>query len=205
VRKLRKNTVSETTKYIDHRTFSLILHYNQNLNKHCTLRKIIETGPCYYEQHLVHQTRIDTFNIFSRSYKQVQDASVFASNTKLQDFASTIIRLNRCLEGGSVTKAIEILRSLQTPNILFASAESGSLVANWQSTQGCKHFARIFGSRELISNKINGTYLIPIFSGDTSSGHCSLCVVHKLRQRNMKAWRLDSLGTGKRRMPLHTK
>ena len=135
--------------------------------------------------------------VHSKTGIQVQNVFALSSSNRLQHFASTIIRPNRCLGGDSVMKAIEILRSFKTSNLFFGSAESANLIAAWQSNQGWKTFARAFGSRELISNKANGTYLIPIFSGDISLGHWSLCVVHKLRQRDMKAWCLDSLGTGK--------
>jgi len=128
---------------------------------------------------------------------QVQNVFALSSSNRLQHFASTIIRPNRCLGGDSVMKAIEILRSFKTSKVFFGSAESANLIAAWQSNQGWKIFARAFGSRDLISNKANGTYLIPIFSGDISLGHWSLCVVHKMRQRDMKAWCLDSLGTGR--------
>jgi len=127
----------------------------------------------------------------------VQDASKLASMNKLKDFAAAVIRPNRCLPGINMTRAIEILRSYKTPNMFFASAESETSISEWRNNQGWKFFARIFASRELLDNKVNGIYLIPLFSGDNSSGHWHLCVVHKISQRNTKAWCIDSLGTGR--------
>jgi len=56
-----------------------------------------------------------------------------------------------------------------------------------------------------MDNKLNGTYLIPLFSGDTGTGHWSLCVVRKLSQINVEAWSIDSLGKGNASGPLQSK
>ena len=127
----------------------------------------------------------------------VQNVELMTRTKKLKDYASRIIRPNVCMEGGNMTKAIEILRSYKTSNTFFASAESENLIMNWQLHQGWKQFAKIFGSRELLDNKINATYLIPLFSGDTSCGHWHLCVIQKLGRRDYKGWCIDSLGTGR--------
>jgi len=127
----------------------------------------------------------------------VQNVELLSSKTRLQEYASRIIRPNIHLEGSNMMKAIEILRSYKTPCLFIASAESESLIQNWQLHQGWKHFAKMFGSRDLLHNKINATYLIPLFSGDTSSGHWHLCIVQKLGRRDYKAWCVDSLGTGR--------
>jgi len=127
----------------------------------------------------------------------VQNVLELSSRHRLRDYASRIIRPNICMEGGNMMKAVEILRSYKTSGLFFATAESENLILNWQTNQGWRQFARIFGSRELIHNKMNATYLIPLFSGDTSSGHWHLCVIQKLGRRDYKAWCIDSLGTGR--------
>jgi len=127
----------------------------------------------------------------------VKNVEKLSSKNRLEDFASRIIRPNVCLEGGNMMKAVEILRSFKTPSLFVASAESNSIISNWQLSNGWKQFARIFGSRDLLHNKVNATYLIPLFSGETSFGHWHLCIVQKLGSRDYKAWCLDSLGTGK--------
>jgi len=114
----------------------------------------------------------------------------------LRDFAAQIIRPSRYMLGIEMTKAIEVLRSFATPDLYIASAEAANQIASWRLNQNWTSFARIFSSRRLIDNKLNGTYLIPMFSGDTSSGHWFLIVVRKLGRRNMKAWCVDSLGRG---------
>jgi len=113
----------------------------------------------------------------------------------LKDFAAQIIRPSRYMLGIEMTKAIEALRSFVTPDLYIASAEAANQIASWRLNQNWTSFARIFSSRSLIDNKLNGTYLIPMFSGDTSSGHWFLIGVRKLGLRNMKAWCVDSLGT----------
>jgi len=130
--------------------------------------------------------------------QSVADASDIktTSKAKLQEFAARIIRPSRYMLGIEMTKAIEILRSFKTPNLYIASAEATNQISTWRLNQDWASFARMFNSRQVLDNKLNGTYLIPLFSGDTTSGHWSLCVVRKLGQRNMKAWCVDSLGRG---------
>jgi len=193
--KQTKNSIPEQTPLFTTKANPSLLPSTSNISsKHNKIPNIIITGE---GKGIGKEKKPPSASKPSKPGIQVQDVSALAIANKLQHFASTIIRPNRCLGGDSVMKAVEILRSFKTSKVFIGSAESANLITSWQSNQGWKIFARIFGSRELISDKANGAYLIPIFSGDVSLGHWSLCVVQKLRQRDMKAWCLDSLGTGK--------
>jgi len=133
----------------------------------------------------------------------VADAS--KGRPKLQEFAARIIRPSRYMLGIEMTKAIEVIRAFKTPNLFIASAEATNQINSWCLNEDWTRFARIFGSRQLINRKLNGTYLIPMFSGDTTSGHWFLCVIRKLRQRSMQAWCVDSLGKGNVNPTVRTK
>jgi len=115
---------------------------------------------------------------------------------KLANFAANIIRPSVCLSGDGMMKAVEILRSYKIPGLYIASSEASNQITSWNLTQTWTQFATIFGSRDLYDNKPNGTYLIPVFSGGTGTGHWHLCVVEKIRRRYMRAWCINSLGRG---------
>jgi len=123
----------------------------------------------------------------------------------LKEFAAKIIRPSRYMLGIEMTMAIEVIRSFRTRDLYIASAEASNQIASWRVNQDWTSFAKIFGSRALIENKLNGTYLIPMFSGETNSGHWFLCVVQKIGQRKMRAWCVDSLGRGNIRADIKLK
>ena len=120
-------------------------------------------------------------------------------NKPLQSFVADIIRPQRYLSGNHMSKAIDVLRSKKIPKLFIASAEAASQITNWRSHSNWKEFGRMFFSDEAIHYKPNGTYLIPLFTGQESSGHWYLCVIQKIGQRDMKAWCLDSLGNANMR------
>ena len=113
----------------------------------------------------------------------------------LQEFASAVLRPSRLLAGLTMMKAIEVLRSFNIPHTFYASAEASNQIGAWQTNQQWRFFAKIFGNRTVVENKLNGTYFIPIFSGVETGGHWSLCIIHKFRSRLVKGWCLDSLGS----------
>jgi len=115
---------------------------------------------------------------------------------KLNTFASNIIRPHVCLSGDEMMKAVEVLRSYKVPNVYIASAEASNQIEAWKLTQPWSTFARMFGSQDIMANKQHGTYLIPLFSGETRAGHWYLCVIRKIGRRLMKGWCMDSLGKG---------
>jgi len=151
-----------------------------------------------------------TTKVAGQSHKihlQVQNVSMLCGKPKeiLQSTAAAIIRPHRYLSGDAMTRAIEVLRSFHVPNVFIASAEAATRISSWRLNDDWKNFARMFGNREICENKLNGTYLIPIFSGDTTMGHWSLYIVEKLSRRNLQAWCMDSLGTGNTKGQIHSK
>jgi len=77
----------------------------------------------------------------------------------------------------------------------YIQPEASNQIGAWQTNQQWKFFAKIFGNRTVVENKLNGTYFIPIFSGAETGGHWSLCIIHKFRSRLVKGWCLDFLGS----------
>ena len=142
-----------------------------------------------------------------RNIIKVQDASTISNKISkpLHPIAATIIRPHRYLSGEAMTRAIEILRSYKVQNVYFASAEAVNQIASWRLNDGWTKFAKMFSDRNIIHNKLNGIYFIPLFSGETSMGHWSLCVIKKISQRNIEAWCVDSLGKGNTNGPTHSK
>jgi len=142
-----------------------------------------------------------------QKHHTVQIVSILCNEPKkaLGTIAAMVIRPNRYLSGEAMTRAIEVLRSYKVQDVYFASAEAANQISSWRLTDGWTKFAKMFGSRTIMHNKLNGTYFIPLFSGDTTMGHWSLCVVKKISQRNIEAWCVDSLGTGNTTGPIHTK
>jgi len=150
----------------------------------------------------------DKLNLESvQKHHTVQIVSILRNKPKkaLGTIAAMVIRPNRYLPGEAMTRAIEILRSYKVQDVYFASAEAANQISSWRNTDGWTKFAKMFGSRNIMHNKLNGTYFIPLFSGDTTMGHWSLCVVKKISQRNIEAWCVDSMGTGNTTGPIHTK
>jgi len=115
-------------------------------------------------------------------------------NKPIQAFIADMIRPQRYLSGNHMSKAIDVLRSKKTQKLFIASAEAASQISNWRLHSDWKEFGKIFFSYEVMHHKPNGIYLLPLFTGQDSSGHWYLCVIQKLRQRAIKAWCLDSLG-----------
>jgi len=109
------------------------------------------------------------------------------------------------MSGSIMMRAIEVLRSYKAQNIYFASAEASNQISSWKLTDGWPRFAKTFGNRILIDNKLNGIYFIPLFSGNTTEGLWSLCVIKKYSQRKISAWNIDSLGSGSVNSTTHLK
>jgi len=65
----------------------------------------------------------------------------------------------------------------------------------WTPFKGWQIIARHFRSITVLIGKPHGVYIIPIFSGNTNSGHWNIAVIWK-RSNSCKGWMLDSLGQG---------
>ena len=91
-------------------------------------------------------------------------------------------------------RIIEVLHNKELQSIYYANSEAGSILENWSATHGWARAARIFGSHEVIHNRPDGTYLIPVFIGPTSYGHWVTVIIEK-HGRYRKGHILDSLGT----------
>jgi len=131
------------------------------------------------------------------------DISVSKQNeNELHQQQLDIMNVNSYLTGNQLHLALETLRHKYcNENIYYASTEATSIIEDWTPAQGWFRFARIFRSRLVCHEKPDGLYLIPLFSGNTSSGHWYLAAIFKLG-RSKKGFIFDSLNTGSLNDPL---
>ena len=97
----------------------------------------------------------------------------------------------------AMNRAIINIRLKAPANTYVAVPSASSIILALTEESSWEDFAIIFRSTTVSNTKPDGTYLIPIFSGEDTRGHWSFVVVHKtFRSRRM--WVMDSLGTGHR-------
>jgi len=111
---------------------------------------------------------------------------------------------NGLLSSMGVRRAIEVFRNHSTENCYFANAEARNILEDWNATQGWERAARMFGSHEVLCNKPDGFYFIPLFDGDERFGHWTVIIVRKLG-RHKWGHVCDSLGTSSCTGRIHTK
>lgn len=104
--------------------------------------------------------------------------------------------------GSTILMAIEVIRDkYKNKNIYIACPEAAQIITSWNPSEGWSRFARIFYSIQVCHRKPNGLYVIPVFSGETTSGHWSVIAIQK-RRRHRVAVILDSLGKGSLNTPI---
>jgi len=104
--------------------------------------------------------------------------------------------------GNTLLMAIEVIRDkYKGDDIFVACPEAAQIIMAWNPNEGWLRFARIFYSTQVCHRNPNGLYIIPIFSGETTSGHWSVIAIHKVRRRRV-AVTLDSLGRGSLNSPI---
>ena len=92
-----------------------------------------------------------------------------------------------------IRQAIEVFRNKKFQNVYYANSEAGTILENWSTTHGWARAAQIFGSHEVIHNRSDGTYFLPIFVGPITCGPWIVIIIHK-RGRYRKGYILDTLG-----------
>ena len=99
------------------------------------------------------------------------------------------------LKGSAIAKAVDVIRARLNlnMNIFVAHADAYLVIQSWEPRQGWGGIAKIFTSQRALDEKPMGTYIIPIFSGSTSSGHWHVVVIEKMRNC-CQGWQIDSLG-----------
>jgi len=107
----------------------------------------------------------------------------------------TTLRKYEYMEGRIMNNIILNLRYSAPKNVFIANADAFVAMKNWEKSKGWASFAGSFRSAYVSSNKPNGVYLIPIFSGPSEAGHWTLAVIHK-QTKSCRGWIIDSLGTG---------
>ena len=108
------------------------------------------------------------------------------------------------LSGMAITKAMDVIRSWNAPDMYIGHGDSTTMFNNWTHTQQWTVFGRIFKSERILTEKPHGIYFIPIFSGAVQAGHWHLVVVQK-SHRSCTGWILDSLNTEHEHSESHRK
>ena len=101
---------------------------------------------------------------------------------------------NTYLSGQAIKQAVEVIRDRHTPNVFIAHSDAYLTIESWDIRLGWNNFARIFTSQRVLDEKPMGIYMIPMFTGSTSSGHWSTIVIEK-RRNCCQGWVIDSLGS----------
>jgi len=143
-------------------------------------------------------TTIDLTSQHDRpDHKEASKTQQLSGNTIIQHLQEEITVDGNFISDDAITKTVEVVRdSLGSSNIFIAHGLSNININSWASTQGWERFSRIFNSRKATFSKPNGTYLIPIFSGDNAHGHWHLMIIQKTCRTSCHGWILDSLGQG---------
>jgi len=104
--------------------------------------------------------------------------------------------------GSILLMAIEVIRNkYKEDDVFVACPEAAQIIRTWNPNEGWIRFARIFYSAQVCHRNPNGLYIIPIFSGETTSGHWSVIAIQKVRRRRV-AVVIDSLGKGSLNNPI---
>jgi len=111
---------------------------------------------------------------------------------------------NGLLSSMAVRRAIEVFRHRNNVNHYFANPEANSILECWESTQGWRRAARMFGCHRVICDKPNGIYFIPIFEGKEVAGHWITAIIHK-QGRHRRGYIMDSLGNANPHAPIFRK
>ena len=111
---------------------------------------------------------------------------------------------NGLLSSMGIRRAIEVFRNRNVQNCFFANAEARDILEDWNTTQGWERAARMFGSHEVLCNKPDGFYFIPLFEGNERSGHWTVAIIRKLG-RHKWGYVCDSLGMSSCSGIIHTK
>ena len=121
-----------------------------------------------------------------------------------QHYVREALTTNGLLSSMGIRRAIEVFRSRRIKGCYFANAEATEIMDDWSATQGWERAARMFGSQEVICNKPDGFYFIPIFEGSVRSGHWTVMIIKK-RGRFKRGYTIDSLGISSHNGRIHDK
>ena len=111
-----------------------------------------------------------------------------------EDRRQTIAKGNY-MSSRAMHRAVVNIRLKAPVNTYVAVPAASSIILSLAEGHSWEDFAMIFRSITVSNTKPNGTYLIPIFSGEDTRGHWSLVVVNKAF-KSRKMWIIDSLGSG---------
>lgn len=130
--------------------------------------------------------------------KQSQNSTIIIEQTEekriIDDIASAMVN-NQWMFSYSLGRAIRNIRIQASGNIYIANTGISTALQSWQPSHGWKPIAIYFRSILVINRKPNGTYIIPVFSGDATRGHWSIAIIWK-QSGTCMGWLLDSMGEG---------
>jgi len=121
---------------------------------------------------------------------------VWASSSqqkKLRNDMMTTRKKWEYMEGRILNMALQKLRFDAPKGVHIASADAATDMTSWSNNEAAwKIFSRSFRDVQVCARKPHGTYLIPMFTGDTRKGHWYLVVINK-QQKSCRGWVIDSL------------
>ena len=171
------------------------------------LQNTIDKSNTFLKDDLNHNIAINNEMVTNKSYNQQQIRDNETNNTSHNnqiclmeedrikaDISSALVR-NQWMYSFSLDRAIRNIRIQGPNNVYIANTGISTDLRTWTPVQGWQIIARHFRSVTVLIGKPHGVYLIPIFSGNTNSGHWNIAVIWK-RSTSCKGWMLDSLGQG---------
>ena len=176
------------------------------------MEKTIQASNKFLKDDLIHSKHIDSTlpkiqPCIQKQTKFLQEEgnkaevteTVWKSNAErklLRQDQKETLRRGQYMSDRSMNRAVSNIRAAKVKDIYIADPLASAMIRNWNKEKGWEEFAIIFRSLDVIKTKPYGTYIIPIFSGSSDSGHWSFAVISK-QYRCCRGWMIDSLGTGR--------
>ena len=102
----------------------------------------------------------------------------------------------------ALNRAITNIRLTAPENVYVAAPSASTIIASLPADRtSWEDFAVLFRSVNVSNKKPDGTYLIPIFSGEDAQGHWSFIAINK-QYGSRRLWVMDSLGCGNTESPI---
>lgn len=122
------------------------------------------------------------------------DQQESGEDNKLREETAHTLGLNQWMYSYTMDRAVKCIRDMTSRGVFIANSYISSLLKNWNVNMGWQKIAEAFRSPDVILRKPDGTYIIPLFTGNDLQGHWSVAVVCKQR-RSCRSWILDSMGS----------
>jgi len=148
------------------------------------------------------QKKIKLIN-FQGSVQKVEETIWISSKEKqlICDDQRQTLERGTYMSARALNRAITNIRITAPKEVYDAAPSASTIIAGLSANTSWEDFAVLFRSIDVSNKKPDGTYLIPMFSGEDTQGHWAFVVVHK-QHGSRKLWVMDSLGCGNPESPL---